>query len=157
MSYITFSLPPYFANFGKRLVKMPKIYFYDVGLACSLLGINSAEEVATHYLRGGLFESLILSDFMKQRFNVGTEPSLYFWRDQHGHEVDCVVEKKGRPFPIEIKSGQTISTDFFDGLSYWSQLTNSSAEDSTVIYAGDESQTRSQGRVLSWKESATLL
>jgi predicted AAA+ superfamily ATPase len=138
-------------------VKTPKIYFYDVGLACSLLGINSAEEVATHYLRGGLFESLILSDFMKQRFSAGREPSLYFWRDQHGHEVDCVVEQGGRPLPIEIKSSQTISSDFFDGLTYWSQLAGVPRSDATVVYAGDESQTRTQGRVIGWKECATLL
>ena len=157
MSYIIFSLPPYFANLGKRLVKMPKLYFHDVGLACSLLGITSPEEVSSHYLRGGLFESLILSDLMKQRYHSGMEPKLYFWRDQHGHEVDCIVERGGRPFPIEIKSGQTVSSDFFDGLNYWDQLADKSSSGAAVVYGGSGSQKRSQGQVLGWKESATIL
>ena len=157
MSYIIFTLPPYYANFGKRLVKMPKIYFYDVGLACSLLGIASPEEVATHYLRGGLFESMILADFMKQRCNAGKEPSLYFWRDQHGHEVDCILEQGGKVVPIEIKSGQTVSTDFFDGLEYWARLAGIPSAEGAVVYAGEESQNRSQGRVIGWKDCSALL
>jgi predicted AAA+ superfamily ATPase len=156
-SYIIFTLSPYHANFGKRLIKMPKIYFYDVGLACSLLGITSPKEVSTHYLRGGLFESMILADFMKQLCNTGKEPRLYFWRDQHGHEVDCILEQCGTVVPIEIKSSQTILKDSFDGLGYWARLAGIHSADGAVVYAGEERQNRSQGRVVGWKECSTIL
>lgn len=154
MSYIIFILPPYYDNFSKRLVKMPKVYFYDTGLACFLLGITSEEQVKTHYLRGGLFESMVLSELAKQKYNSGQMPQLFFWRDQHGHEVDCIVEHKNKLLPIEIKSGQTISSDFFDGLDYWKKLSNQS--NGFVVYGGTEKQSREKGEVLGWRDVATF-
>ena len=152
MSYIIFLLPPYYDNFSKRLVKMPKLFFYDTGLASYLLGITSEEQISTHYLRGGLFESIVLSDLMKQKFNNGEMPNLYFWRDRHGHEVDCVVEHKNSLFPIEIKSGQTISQAYFEGLVYWNSLAKNPSSHGTVVYGGEENQTRKQGHVIGWKD-----
>jgi uncharacterized protein len=92
-SYIIFLLQPHHTNFNKRLVKMPKLYFYDTSLACSLLRLTNPDDVYDHYLRGGLFESMILSDFMKKRANLGLPPNLYFWRDKLGNEVDGILEE----------------------------------------------------------------
>ena len=156
MSYIIFLLPPYFDNFSKRLVKMPKLYFYDTGLACSLLGITSAEQIKTHYLRGGLFESMILSDLMKQKFNKGEMPHLFFWRDQHGHEVDCILEHKASTLSIEIKAGQTVSSDYFNGLVYWNTLAKKPLSEGIVVYGGTEKQTREKGRVIGWRDLASV-
>ncbi len=94
-SFILFMMPPYYKNFSKRLVKSQKLYFYDTGLASALLGIESPEQLSTHYLRGGLFESFIISDVIKQRFNQGKEANIYFWRDSKGHEIDCILERGG--------------------------------------------------------------
>lgn len=156
MSYIIFLLPPHFENFSKRLVKMPKIYFYDPGLACSLLGIDSVEQVKSHYLRGGLFESMIISDFIKQKYNAGVLPRIYFWRDKHGHEVDCIIEQKNQRIPIEIKSGQTISSDYFDALSYWNTLAKAPISSGYIVYSGEEKQEREKGTVISWKKISSI-
>src|SRR3989339_478239 len=118
-SYVVFLLHPYFNNFGKRLIKAPKLYFVDTGIACSLLKIRSAEELNAHYLRGGLVESLIISDLLKQHYNLDQQPGLYFWRDQQGHEVDCIIDIGSRPVPVEVKAGKTVVSDFFKELSFW--------------------------------------
>ncbi len=151
-SYIIFLLQPHFKNFSKRLVKTPKLYFYDTGLACSLLELESAKQVTTHYLRGGLFESAIISELMKMRYNLGRIPYLYFWRDKLGHEVDCLISQGGKLFPVEIKSGQTITQDYFQELHYWSELAGSDAGRSYCIYAGSESQNRTLVSVLKWQD-----
>jgi len=151
-SYIIFLLQPHFKNFSKRLVKTPKLYFYDTGLACSLLELESAKQVTTHYLRGGLFESAIISELMKMRYNLGRIPYCYFWRDKIGHEVDCLISQGGKLFPIEIKSGQTITQDYFEELHYWSELAGSDAGRSYCIYAGAESQNRTLVSVLKWQD-----
>src|SRR3989442_1224376 len=101
---------------------MPKLYFYDTGLACSLLRLTNPENVFDHYLRGGLFESMIISDLVKKRYNDCLPPNAYFWRDKTGHEIDCILEEDGKTVPIEVKSSSTISTDLFDGLKRWSTL-----------------------------------
>jgi len=150
-SYIIFLLQPHFKNFGKRLIKSPKIFFYDTGLACSLLAIESEKQLSTHYLRGGLFESLIISDLFKQRFNKGLPSNYYFWRDKHGHEVDCVAQRADTLIPIEIKAGSTIHSNFFTGLNYWNTLTGNDPKDGFLVYTGHKNQTRSQAQVLSWQ------
>ena len=151
-SYIIFLLQPHFKNFSKRLVKTSKLYFYDTGLACSLLELESAKQVSTHYLRGGLFESCIISELMKMRYNLGRIPYYYFWRDKIGHEVDCLISQGGKLFPIEIKSGQTITQDYFEELHYWSELAGDDAGRSYCIYAGSESQERTLVSVVMWKD-----
>lgn len=149
-SYIVFLLQPHHKNFSKRLIKSPKLYFYDTGLACSLLKITSAEQLADHYLRGGLFESLIISEIIKNRYNRGRELNAYFWRDSQGHEIDCVLEEAHKLIPLEIKAGYTISSDYFKELQYWNALSGSSPKNNYVVYAGDENQQRAQGNVVSW-------
>lgn len=150
-SYIIFLLQPHNKNFNKRLIKSPKLYFYDSGLACSILKIESKDQLINYYGRGNLFESFIISELQKQRYNIGREPNLYFWRDKTGHEVDCIIEKAMTLIPVEIKSGKTISRDFFDGLDYWCELSGNNPELSFLIYGGDEDQTRSNAKVLGWR------
>ncbi len=153
-SYLIFLLQPHHKNFSKRLVKSPKLYFYDTGLACSLLGIETAKGLSTHYLRGGLFESMILSDLIKQRFNQGLNPNIYFWRDKLGHEVDCIVDREGKLIPIEIKAGATIAQDYFQGLIKWSLLANIPTSEGIVIYAGNANQKRQHGHAMGWQSLA---
>lgn len=148
-SYIIFLLQPYHVNVGKRLVKTPKLYFYDSGLACSVLGIESADQLAQHYLRGGLVETVIISELFKERYNQGRMPRLYFWRDKLGHEIDCLAISGTKQIPMEIKAGKTVSNDYFDGLNYWYDLFNTK-HDGIVFYAGNENQQRSAGKLVSW-------
>jgi uncharacterized protein len=152
-SFIIFLLQPYYKKFNKRLIKAPKLYFYDTGLACTILGIESQEQLHTHYLRGGLFESMIIADLFKNAYNVGRTPRNYFWRDHTGHEIDCLVEHSGALYPIEIKAGRTISQDFFKTLSWWNDLTGFLPTNSYVIYAGKETQKRSYATVLPWNKT----
>ena len=149
-SYILFLLQPYHVNFNKRLVKMPKLYFYDTSLACHLLRITSADAVFEHYLKGSLFESMIISDLMKKRYNRCLPPNAYFWRDKIGNEIDCILEEDGKRVPIEIKSSSTINTEMFKNTLYWSELTQTPAAEGKIIYAGKEEQQRKQGHVLPW-------
>ncbi len=151
-TYLIFLLQPHSKNFSKRLIKSPKIYFYDPGLVCSLLEIESPEVLSNHYLRGGLFESLILSEFMKNRFNKGKNPNVYFWRDKLGHEIDCIADWANKLVAVEIKSGRTISQDFFDGLKYWTDLSQNPIDDNFVVYGGDEDQKRGSCTIVSWKK-----
>ncbi len=152
-SYIIFLLQPHFKNFSKRLVKTPKLYFYDTGIACHLLELENAQQVATHYLRGGLFECYAIAELMKLRFNVGRMPHYYFWRDKIGHEIDLVIGHGGKLFPVEIKSGKTITQDYFEELNYWSNLAGQESGRSYCIYTGAESQNRTLVSVLRWQDT----
>jgi len=149
-SYLIFLLYPHHENFNKRLVKSPKLYFYDTGVACALLKIQSVEQLTTHYLKGAIFESFVLADMKKQAFNQGLDSHLYFWAVQSGYEVDCLLEKNNELIPIEIKSSQTIHADFFKGLIYWSKLALKDPGNGYLIYGGKEVQKRSNGHVLGW-------
>jgi uncharacterized protein len=150
-TYIIFLLQPYHVNFNKRLVKMSKLYFYDTALACNLLRLINPEDVYSHYLRGGLFECMIIADLLKKRFHHCLPPNAYFWRDKIGDEVDCILEEGANLIPIEIKSAATITSDMFAGLKKWSNLAQIPPEKGLVIYGGIENQQRSQGRILSWR------
>ena len=158
-SYVIFFLRPHFQNFNKRLTKNPKLYFYDTGLACSLLDIKTRESLALSPYRGNLFESLMISDFHKQYYNAGIiNPSLYFWRDQNGRiEVDCIVDRGDILIPVEIKSGQTIVPTFFTSLLEWSKAAGSNAKQPTIIYGGDKNQTRSQAKVIGWQQATQFI
>ncbi|MBF0378856.1 MAG: ATP-binding protein [Desulfamplus sp.] len=150
-SYIIFLLKPHHANFNKRLVKMPKLYFYDTGLAAFLLGINSVEQIQTHYNKGGLFESFVISDLIKRMFNEGQENKCYFWRDKNGNEIDCLLENGEHLIPLEIKSGKTVNSDYFKGIDYYSKAAGAKASHPFIIYGGDSEQIRSNAHVLPWK------
>lgn len=157
-SYILFLLKPHHNNFNKRLTKSPKIYFFDTGVACSLLGIDSLQELAFHPLRGSLFESFIIADFYKQFCTMGKRPALYFWRDQNGRlEVDCILETALSLTPIEIKSGQTVASDFFKGINQWCSLAGIDSEKGIIVYGGDLNQQRSNGAVMGWSAVADLV
>ncbi len=155
-SFIIFLLRPHFKNFNKRLVKSPKIYFYDTGLLCHLLGIESKEQIKTHYLRGGIFESFIISEIIKIRTNKNVDPNVFFWRDKYGHEIDCIIENQKLLTPIEIKSAKTINDNFFENLNYWNNLSNNPKENTFIIYAGNENQKRSAGNIISWHNIASV-
>ena len=144
---------PHHKNFNKRLVKMPKLYFTDPGLAAHLAGIQSADDLGYHPLKGGLFESLIITEFLKFRFNRGREPNLYFWQDKLGHEIDCIIEYVGwDPVPVEIRSGRTASSDFFKEIAYWNGLSGNTPDRSFVVYGGDRSQYRAAGRLIGYRD-----
>lgn len=154
-SYIIFLLEPYYKNFNKRLIKAPKLYFFDTGLACALLGLTEPEQIRNNYYFGALFESMIIAELFKSSYNNGDKPQIYFWRDSHGNEMDCVIEKGQKLIPIEIKAGQTINTDFFKGLNWWYENIENKPENGYLIYGGTQDQMRSKGNVLSWQSDLT--
>ena len=146
-SYIVFQLPPYHANIRKRLVKSPKLYFYDVGLASFLIGIEHADQVVTHPLRGPLFENLVVAETLKHRFNRGLQPNLSFFRDSRGLECDLFYETGRGIGAIEIKSGATVASDYFTSLHRVAALMpNISTK--TVIYGGNTRQSRTDAEAV---------
>jgi len=156
-SFIITLLQPHFGNFNKRLIKAPKLYFWDVGLACHLLGIERAEQVASHPLVGSLFETFVVTELMKQRLNRVREPRLFYWRDNTGHEVDLLHESGDAIIPIEIKSGATIQQDAWKGIEYYRSL-NSKATPGVVVYGGSEHQNRSSGlRIVGFSQIGDLM
>jgi predicted AAA+ superfamily ATPase len=148
-SYLVFALPPYYRNFSKRLVKTPKIYFYDTGLVAWLLGIQNPEQLSIHPMRGALFEALIVAELIKNRQNQGIPGNLYFWRDSTGNEIDVIIEAGDKMMPLEIKSGQTVTPDFFTGLQKWLKLSGS--EKGWLVYGGRQAQTRQNVEVIPWR------
>ena len=146
-SYIAFQLPPFFANIRKRLVKSPKLYFHDVGLASHLIGIEHAGQVATHPLRGALFENAVVVEALKHRFNRGRRSNLSFFRDTRGFECDLLYENGNGMGAIEIKSGATIASDWFDALDRIAGLLPRVGL-RAIVYGGSERQTRSKGEVV---------
>jgi len=151
-SYIVHLLPPHHQNFNKRLVKTPKLYFLDTGLACWLLGIRNSEQLATHVQRGALFETWVISELLKARYNAGETSNLYFWCDRSGHEVDLLIDQGTHLSLLEIKSGQTINRDYFKGLDFWRKLAGKTAGKAWLIYGGDIQQTRTDVTILPWFE-----
>lgn len=150
-SFIIYLLQPHHKNFNKRLVRMPKLYFYDTGLACSLLGINHADQIRLHPLKGSLFENFVINELVKERFNNNEPNNLYFWRDSTGNEIDIVIDKGTSLYPVEIKSGKTVTPDYFKNLDFWNKIAGTTG--GTVIYGGNQLQKRSNGiTVLPWNE-----
>jgi len=149
-SYILFLLPPHHENFNKRLIKSPKIYFYDTGLLCWLLGIQSPDQLVTHPLRGSIFETLIVSELRKTSFNHGQRSHLFFWRDSNGNEVDIINDRGTQLQPIEIKSGQTVNKEFFVGMEHWAALAAGRAVFPTLVYGGDKDYEHKGVTVCGW-------
>jgi len=137
-SYIVFDLPPFFENIRKRVIKSPKIYFTDTGLAAFLLGIHTEEQAFRDPLRGNLYENLVIVDIVKGAFNRGIRPEIYFFRDSHGSEVDLLIREKGELNPVEIKSAATFSADFVKGLERFRALGAGRAAAGTVLYNGEQ-------------------
>jgi hypothetical protein len=153
-SYLVHRLPPYHRNFGKRLVKTPKLYFLDVGLACWLLGIASPEMLSLHPMRGALFETWVVGEFVKARFNAGQPAELYFWRDNNGLESDLLFESDGGVQPVEIKSGQTVTSDYIRAGQKAGRIAGEEARTPWLIHGGTDSYTRSGVKVMSWQDLA---
>ena len=150
-SYIVYRLQPYYRNFNKRLVKSPKLYFTDTGLACYLLGIKNGEQLSTHFALGALFENFVIMDCYKQRLNQGIRDGLYYWKDNKGTEVDLLIEEGTTLKAYEIKAGRTANMEYFKNLKYWSKLSGRKPEDCSVIYGGDLNQLTPSGLLKSWK------
>lgn len=138
-SYVVFELPPFFENVHKRVIKSPKLYFTDVGLAAFLLGIHTAEQASRDPLRGNLYENLVIADIMKSALNLGIRPEVYFFRDSHGNEIDLLVRERGMLTPVEIKSAATFSTDFVKRLEWFQTLGVKRILPGVVLYDGERS------------------
>lgn len=152
-SFIIFLLRPHFKNFNKTIVKRPKIYFYDTGLVCSLLGITQEKQLEIHPLRGSIFETLMVAELVKKRTNNGKEINLYYWRDKTGREIDIIIDEVNDLIPVEIKSGKTVHSDFFKNLMYWMKLSETTK--GFILYGGDQDQSRSNGIIVtSWRNLA---
>ena len=150
-SYILYRLQPFHRNFNKRLVKSPKLYFYDTGVACSLLGIQDEKQVYSHYLRGALFENLVINEFIKRNFHQGQRHYPYFWQDSRGKEIDCLLVDGEEIVPVEIKAGKTISNSYFANLKYWRQLAKMPEDRGYVVYGGEQSLQTNIGSFISWR------
>ena len=149
-------LRPCHVNLGKRLAKTPKLYFWDTGLACSLLGIRRAADLASHPLRGALFETFVVSEFHKVWLHGGVAPDFHFWQDAHGAEVDVLLPARGRTRPVEIKAGKTVQSEWLRVLESWTALAGERADEPLVIYGGDERQPRSRAQVIGWPHLAAF-
>lgn len=156
-SYLVHLLQPHHRNFNKRLVKTPKLYFHDPGLAAWLLGIQAPGQLATHPQRGALFETWVVSELLKARFNRALASNLYFWQDRSRHEVDVLIDQGTRLTPVEVKSGQTVVSDFFRGLESWTGIAGEESGRPWVIYGGDRPQSRTDVEVLPWRQIGALI
>lgn len=151
-SFIVYLLPPWHTNTGKRLVKSPKLYFYDVGLACWLLGLRTANQVARDPLWGSLFENFIIMEAMKDRLNAGETAEMYFYRDSEGNEVDLLLPTGGKLQAIEIKAGATVNPDYFKGLKTFAAHHPQALSGGSVLFGGIDGQSRSDWPVYSWRQ-----
>jgi predicted AAA+ superfamily ATPase len=152
-SYIIYLLQPYYRNFNKRIIKSPKLYFYDTGVASSLLRITDSTMLSNHYLYGALFENLVITEIIKSQVHSGERPSVYYWRESNGVEIDCIIEREGnRIDALEIKAGQTFSTDYLRNLRHFPEILNDQKIKKTVIFRGTESTAIKDTDILSWRE-----
>jgi hypothetical protein len=149
-SYIIFSLPPYHNNFNKRLTKSPKMYFFDTGLACHLLGISEARQLETHHYYGNIIENYLIAEFYKKRTNLGKRPVFYFWQDQKSNEIDLLIEEDGKTKVVEIKSSQTFNPRLLSGLNTWTKLSGMPPEDQYLVYAGQQQMNMEQAHLMPW-------
>ena len=150
-TYIVFLVQPWSANISKRLVKTPKLYFYDVGLAAYLLGIENTSHVETHPLRGSLFENMVTLELLKNRYNAGLDNNLYFYRDNHGNEVDIMQEAGYQLNLFEIKSAETFTPHFLKGLDYLKKIVPDRVGKSNLVYAGSDEMTIKEHRIVNYK------
>lgn len=153
-SYIVFLLPPHHRNLGKRVVKMPKLYFYDTGLAAALMGLQSPGQLDLHPMRGALFENMIIVEYLKDRFNAGRVSNLYFWRDNVGLEVDLLLDEPEGLLPVEIKSSATVTDDLFRGLRKWLAVAGNAARMPRLVCAAPQSYQRGGIDIRRWQDAA---
>lgn len=155
--YITYRLHPYFENFGKRVIKSPKIYFCDVGLAAYLLGIENRNQISRDPLRGNLVENLVVMELMKARFNRGLDPRLYFYQVSGRTEVDLIFQRGRELVPIEVKSSKTFHVSFLQGIKKFQKIAESRATDSFLVYAGDEEMNVQGTQLINFRNSYQIV
>ena len=155
-SYIIYLLPAYYKNFNKRIIKSPKLYFFDTGLASYLLGIESKKYLTRDPLRGNLFENLVVIEILKQFWAKGRNAPLYFFRDNIGNEVDLIIEQARKIMGVEIKAGQTINSDWFNGLDYLKKVMGETVLSRAVVYGGSENQERTLVHIVGWRDIASI-
>lgn len=153
-SGIIFLLKPYYSNYGKRLIKAPKLYFYDTGLICSLIGLQNSTQMELHFLRGSIFENLVISNYIKESYFNGIEPAAYYWRDSNGLEVDLVMEENQQLKLYEIKSSATMNEKFFSSINKLCILSKTPLKNANVIYGGNTSLSanNNHGGYISWMD-----
>jgi predicted AAA+ superfamily ATPase len=151
-SYVLFLLQPIYENFDKRVIKSPKLYFYDTGLLCHLLKIKDENQLRTKSYKGNIFENMIVGEYIKQNYHENLMQDFWFWRDSAGHEVDLIRQDDDMFNVIEIKSTESILSDMFKGLNYFSALAKDYIKSQSIVYAGLENQERSNIDVISWYE-----
>ena len=149
-SFIIFLLPPHHRNFNKRVLKNSKLYFYDTGLLCQLLGIREASQIVSHPLRGPIFENHVVAEVAKAYLHHRRTPPIFFWRDRTGHEIDLLIEEGNLLYPVEIKSANTMSPDMLDGLLWWVTLAGLPPDAGTLVYGGNDAFTRNKVPVRPW-------
>jgi len=151
-SYIVYRLPPYFENFGKRIIKNPKIYFYDTGLLSYLLGVNSVTELNRHFAVGNIFENFIISEVQKAIFNHRSINRIYFWRDSNGNEVDLIIDQGVTKRAIEVKLGSTYASEMIKGLKFWQNLLPAEQQDNGLVYTGEMNRMIQDIQLYNWKD-----
>ena len=157
-SHLVFLVRPWFTNLNKRLIKTPKLYFGDPGLAAWFLGVREAGHLHAHPQRGALFENWVMTELLKAQCHRGLKPTLYFLRDKEGHEIDALVETAPDTFhAVEIKSGETIASDFFAGLDYWRARLDRQTLVPWLVHGGSVHQEREKATVLPWSDLAPLI
>ncbi len=156
-SYVIYQVQPYYKNFKKRIVKSPKLYFRDTGLACSLLRINSAEALQNYYQRGAIFENFVYNEVAKAYYNQGNRPPFYFWRDSNQREIDMILDHGLTLRPIEIKSGTTYRSDYFKHLDWFAEIADVPLDTAAVIYGADNNWEADSGHLISWKNIDRLI
>jgi predicted AAA+ superfamily ATPase len=150
-SYVVFRLPPFHRNFNKRIVKQAKLYFYDTGLACTLLGLEKAGQLESHYMRGALFENAVILEKMKHCCNAGRIPKLFFFRDHCGREIDLIEERADGIHATEVKSGATLNQNYFENLRWFAKTISPAPLALNLIYGGERHTQRGEVQVKSWK------
>lgn len=149
-SFIVFTLQPHHRNFNKRMIKCPKLFFYDTGLLCHLLRVQNTRQLIVHPLRGPVFENYVIAEIAKAYLHHRRQPPIYFWRDRAGREIDLLIEDAHLLYPVEIKSGQTVSRDMLDNLVWWRRTAGSSAGQGVLIYGGNDIYEREGILVRPW-------
>ncbi len=155
-SYILFQLYPYYKNFSKRVVKTPKLYFYDTGLLCHLLKITDVKKIQAHPMKGSLFENMMIAEYVKQMSHKNGVDDLWFWRDSGGNEVDFLIENDNGFNVVEFKASTTIMPKMFDGMTKFEQISGLKYLNKMLVYGGNETQIRSAGKVIPWKEFGVM-
>lgn len=151
-SYIIYKLQPYYNNYNKRIIKNPKLYFYDTGLLCHLLGLLSPSDLNIHYLKGNIFENFIISDIIKGNYNYNSMNNFYFWKDNNNNEIDLIIETANIIKAIEIKSSQTAKKEFLKNLKYFNKLPIKHKKvESILMYGGDQEFIQNDIKIMGWK------